>query len=1375
MIRNTSGILTIAVLLSFFAPGLRSGQDALGPTVKAEAKNDKTVAVDSDALTKEENCKTKSKSFEADILRLVKRSLSTGLELDTAKKAKCPLDQFKIPGVSPETVHVIIALAPDPVHTNLPLFFDRQMDAVEQAAQDCGWIFDEALMPWDNRNHIEATDFRTRIAQKDRDAERENQPGILVFRRRFLNDHTPDRSTTNDPSVLHSLDPCGIMHEPVAASTSKEPLHEVNKVPSKTLVPKLQNKVLTITKALPAPGHLGEHLHAHHGDVGTLHKLLILVVGETPTSGIRKTQFRNAVSLINRIFGSKPPNVFRILGPTFSGSMQSLAELLTCSKSSIAYPCTKVSNVTINSGTVTGRDSVTTFNAIFKSDEAPSSIPHPAIGTEKVKRQINFHTLQEYDENAEALFLEFACERDYQSEKIAVLSEDETAYGNSLPSQPLNKPADCTQPDSLEPAILHVYFPREISQLRSAYQKALASDTSHQDRVPRSTLPLDLESASSDDDTVAQYAGKQLPLSQEAVLLGIVTELKKHSTELVLLRATNPLDQLFLARYLRQAYPQGRVIIGGADLLFSREIQDARLHGVMALTTYMLSPGEEHLFHRKNDHNVRKHSDRVFSGSDAVGTYNAMTLLLVDPPLMPGNKDMMEAAEKDRAALREQFHCPKESFIAHLAQYDWPWLAFHKTSDLTFRPPVHLSVLGHGGFWDLAVLDPYKLLNAKGKNQDTGALPLVCDPEAAQLSTEKQSPLTLRQKMELNIGIKQVSFPLVPNSWKIFQFLTLGISLAYLFSLWSASVLSGSEAIAHLAPAIKDSRRPLFALTAYLHFLLVAILIWASRFYVNHEFKESLLLLFLGVTMALLLLVCGFDLEERDGAQYAWGFRCAAILTIFGVIQLWRSGNLDYMFMWRSMNLTSGVSPLLPVLLLLAAGLWGAWHTLSGSVFVDQRRPALPRTKPSLPGLNRYRAILEDDQKNLIKLLRPDYFDPRISGIAILVFFAAWQVAGTKPVRSMERSGFEAFLSILIAMVSALLVATVFRLCGIWRELKRLLQSLDSTRLRRGFKTLKGFSWSPIWRIGAGSLGDFRRLLSLEYEARDSVRDLGVELGATPEMPINGDPAKPLRDIYDECVSNWLTSARELRQNEMALQKGPHDKLKHPFSGLRALPFLGWIGAWLGKIKKQRILDRHLIEEFKHAQCALAEEGSEALNFLSSNWQKFEPKGETEYSITSKLLHKFRKVMGEAAPSAAALHRSKVVAVEEFVALLYTTFILIVIVRMRSLVVAIGGMYIFVMLSLSIYPFQPQVGIRLSLIALLVFIVSAVGMVYAQMHRDATLSYITDTRPGELGGDFWVRISAFMVLPILSLIASQYPEIGGVLNSWIEPALGALK
>ena len=255
------------------------------------------------------------------------------------------------------------------------------------------------------------------------------------------------------------------MHDPVAAPNSqgRRP-HEINTV-SKAVLPEPQNNVPRTMNALPAASQSGEHLHLHNGDPGVLHKLLIFVVAETPTSGIRKTQFRNAVSLIDRLFESKPPDVLRIPGPTFSGSMQSLAELLTCSESSIAYPCTKVNGVAINSGTVTGRDSVVTFNAIFNPGETSPGLPGTATDTNKHQRKIIFHTLQEYDENAEALFLKFACERDYQPKRIAVLSEDETAYGNNPSGQSAGKSANCDDPDSLEPAILHMYFPREISQL----------------------------------------------------------------------------------------------------------------------------------------------------------------------------------------------------------------------------------------------------------------------------------------------------------------------------------------------------------------------------------------------------------------------------------------------------------------------------------------------------------------------------------------------------------------------------------------------------------------------------------------------------------------------------------------------------------------------------------------------------------------------------------------------------------------------------------------------------------------------------------------------------------------------------------------------
>jgi hypothetical protein len=71
--------------------------------------------------------------------------------------------------------------------------------------------------------------------------------------------------------------------------------------------------------------------------------LFVLLVGESPTGGVAKQQFANAVDWIAHTSGTaaatapgtpgrpRPPRPpLRILGPTFSGSLASLAQLLAC-------------------------------------------------------------------------------------------------------------------------------------------------------------------------------------------------------------------------------------------------------------------------------------------------------------------------------------------------------------------------------------------------------------------------------------------------------------------------------------------------------------------------------------------------------------------------------------------------------------------------------------------------------------------------------------------------------------------------------------------------------------------------------------------------------------------------------------------------------------------------------------------------------------------------------------------------------------------------------------------------------------------------------------------------------------------------------------
>ena len=59
--------------------------------------------------------------------------------------------------------------------------------------------------------------------------------------------------------------------------------------------------------------------------------------------------------------------------------------------------------------------------------------------------------------------------------------------------------------------------------------------------------------------------------------------MRAHNSQYLLLRSSNPLDQLFLSHFFRMTYPQGRIVIVGADLLLRRETGASGLNGVMTL------------------------------------------------------------------------------------------------------------------------------------------------------------------------------------------------------------------------------------------------------------------------------------------------------------------------------------------------------------------------------------------------------------------------------------------------------------------------------------------------------------------------------------------------------------------------------------------------------------------------------------------------------------------------------------------------------------------------------------------------------------------------------------------------------------------------
>src|SRR5450755_1905427 len=82
--------------------------------------------------------------------------------------------------------------------------------------------------------------------------------------------------------------------------------------------------MLVFRHAAPGPKDqtFGSGLQKFHPEKGTL---VIFVVGETPTAGVNPKQFQFARAYMKALGN---PTKVRIDGPTFSGSFDSLAELI---------------------------------------------------------------------------------------------------------------------------------------------------------------------------------------------------------------------------------------------------------------------------------------------------------------------------------------------------------------------------------------------------------------------------------------------------------------------------------------------------------------------------------------------------------------------------------------------------------------------------------------------------------------------------------------------------------------------------------------------------------------------------------------------------------------------------------------------------------------------------------------------------------------------------------------------------------------------------------------------------------------------------------------------------------------------------------------
>jgi hypothetical protein len=1301
-----------------------------------------------------------------DIERLLQSFLLVD-EGNTIAPASCYPEENPHPANSPDfqkrwkQVRFVIATLPDPLHTHFPLIFDRATEAVEDAAQDEHFVYDSSWLPWETEEASYGRIDDQDTAQK-RKEQQEDQPGFLLFRRSI--------------------------HEPVPS------------------------------------------LHPFEGG------LAVLIVGEEPTGGIHRRQFENAVQWIAALQPDAAPDAVQILGPSFSGSIPSLVELLQGQADSLE-PHTQ-HGLRIFSGSVTSNKGVAWLQTTT------------AKGLGKKALAIQFRSFQHSGNVDLDRYCRYLYAAGTKATALAIVSEDETAFGAEYnsgnadlsPCRP-NQKETPGQPAPQGP--LYLYYPRDIAALRAAYQnQSIFSQGTAQlnGNTSRRTLQNDLaDPEGKDHDTIRSYGGDQTALSQEAELQQMVSLMRAHNTQYILVRSSNPLDQLFISHFFRLTYPQGRIVLVGSDLLLRRETGASGLNGVMALSTYPLLPWEQDWTRTKqafvDPKNIRYHSHRIFENDGVEGDYIAMRFLLHPASdsayAITGDLSTAATANADGAESASNGFVPAncDPQLTNLPDYAAPFWMRPVREGACHHPATWISVLGNGGFWPVAALD---FPTDVGKSPPPGIPDLDENRNLwGRFLHSIGSVGTSLSFFFMGHGVASdmpQAWPPMPPSMKLLLLAGLLWALFHAHCCCRASI---TVKPAHRAHFVKpnctsterqatcdiynlirqqNSHRALILFGSILIALLAITLAWGYG--EMSEGGEPLpnpwwyraFLPFIWTVAG--LAVCGnawmeyfrFEAKDPDDALSAslWPSRSRVVEQLkparlrqsLGVVTekmhsagVWRSlllytlislllywllafsldGSLNTVnripTYWRAINLATGVSPLIPLLSLIA-GLYGwFWFSLQGVALFGEDRPQLPDSnsllidRPERPGK-------PQRQDDLLRMLSSDGagqpieelcapFSPKVFLFAGACFVglsgAGWWLFGLPPIRNLGSEAYSLVFCLWLVFTISILLTNAWQLGYVWLRLRQILQFINKLPLRRTMATCKGFSWGSVWKIG-GSVLDLRYMVIFrQMEVLTHLRESLLqweELKKTEPVkaPVCKNAYRP--DLPSAC--RWIDQLDATRRERTEFARWYSKHWNNPsarqMSGLKSL------------------------------QQSLARTAATMLTqLLLPAWRT--ESGPGVWESANKADDKEADAENPPLPTLPPHIRNA----EELVCLVYIAYIQNILGRLRSLVMGMIGIFLSITIAVASYPFDPRPLLSSIVVALFVTLGGTVVLVYSQMHRDATLSYLTATKPGELGMDFWIKLISFAVGPVLGLIASVFPEFTDFIFSWVQPGVASLK
>ena len=721
--------------------------------------------------------------------------------------------------------------------------------------------------------------------------------------------------------------------------------------------------------------------------------LAVFVVGDRPDFGPSRIQFQAALDGISVLPGSQEP--ISVVGPSFSGSVAPLGKLIQDNSPRKFFVAT---------GRTTNRKAVEEFS---QNDTSPRSLCSTI----------------ENDETALDGFGRFAGDSQLQlGGQVAILNEDETTtYADTEYSKRLGK-------------TVQFRFPRGISRLRNSVEELPGLTASAPNNsTGYQALPLILKEPG--QDTLRSFSDQLTPVSSEAVMLNIAVSLRRMQIHYAGILATDPLDALFLARFLRIAAPDIRLFFLQSDVLFAREAHNSNLEGVITTTTYPLI--------LENQYGDYPKSKISFASAYEEATYNACRRVML------------------RWTYTSSAHtCDTQN--GEFIEYRPPFPRESREPNAPRTPALWLTILGHDSFWPVALLDHRGTTLLKG--------PSPADPDKS-FNTGPE-PFIWRVLFLGLMGLNLFHLIFIGLNVRPFRDHTFFKAIVRYDPIRNFRIRQGSPYIGGQAANIAIMYLSLALVNAI--FLIAAVTFqWGERWPC-----AVFLTIFVLVAIWMTSKAIWRAIRHRENwsgapllAALPWVFTLASVRFLLPLWQRPETSHASFFFVYRSVHLDNGVSPAAPLLAFATGFYYWAWIQTRRFRLGDELRLEMPQTVIA--------------PKNFMGEI-DGVFGKKASflfGLLTLIFFLLF--CPFIYVHTVEGRGYDYLIAMALLAIYAMLIGSLVRFSILWRDLRTILQFLERHPLRDAFTRLPHtFSWTSIWQ------GDLKPTFVTTGRSRDCLRRL---------------------------------------------------------------------------------------------------------------------------------------------------------------------------------------------------------------------------------------------------------------------------------------------